>query len=306
MTSQFIAKPPLAMKGKSLLNYVWRGFVSLGYILWQVVVPFKSSPEKIEPFPEAVGEVDDQQVKQSQWIFDQAEERRVHLEQKAQSTFGLMLFLVPLLASLFVFMSGKVSNSGGASRTIAVVFLVGSAVFLFLGFISAVRAVGIRNIEALYLGSVLDESGQFRKYSKAFHAYGLLYCAAMNQAMNDHRAQFVKGAQLFTAVAVVGLVITAIPAGLVLSRMPSSPSEIKIVGPVDVSSQELRGLREELRSLKADLQTLLSNRENRLKDLEPKKAKVDAKSNHMDKSTPVRRLKHRAKRSVTMRPNTTQ
>jgi hypothetical protein len=115
----------------------------------------------------------------------------------------------------------------------------------------------------------------------------------MNQAINDHRAQFVKGAQLFTAVAVVGLVITAIPAGLILSRTPSSPSETKIVGAVDISSEELRGLREELRSLKADVQTLLSNRQlsvDRLQDLEPKTATVAGKSNHP-----------RAQRSATMR-----
>lgn len=301
MTSRFIARPPRSVDVQSLLKHVWRAFVRFIYIVWQVAVPFKSRPEEIDPFPVALRDAADKQVEQSQWIFDQAEERRVHLEQKAQSTFGLMLFLVPLVASLFVFISSRVTPSGATSRTIAGVLLVASAVSLLLGFISAVRAVGIRDNEGLFVQSVLDESGQFRKYSKAFHAQGLLYCAAMNQAMNDHRAQFVKGAQLFTAAAVIGLVITAIPAGLVLSRTPSSPSETKIVGPVDVSSQELHGLRDEVTQLKQDVQTMLSNRQisvDQLKDLESKVATVEAKLSQMSNGTSTNDRKLSTKRSL--------
>jgi hypothetical protein len=301
MSCQFIAKPPPPVNGRSLLNHVWKAFIRFAFIVWQIVVPFRSRPEEIEPFPEPVEDVADKQVEQSQWIFDQAEERRVHLEQKAQSTFALMVFLVPLVASLFVFVSTRVTPSGAARRTVAVVLLVVSAVFLLLGFISAIRAVSIRENEGLFLQSVLDETGQFRKYSKAFHAYGLLYCAAMNQAMNDHRAQFVKGAQLLTAAAVIGLVITAIPSGLSLSRLPSSPSETKIVGPVDVSSQELHGLRDEVTRLKQEVQAMLSNRQisiDHLKELESKVATVDAKSSQMHNLRSARDRKLSTKRSV--------
>ena len=67
------------------------------------------------------------------------------------------------------------------------------------------------------------------------------------------------------------LVITAIPAGLSLSRLPSSPSETKIVGPVEVSSQELHALRDEVTRLKQEVQAMLSNRQisiDHLKELE--------------------------------------
>ena len=40
-----------------------------------------------------------------------------------------------------------------------------------------------------------------------FHAKGLLHCATMNAAVNDHIAQFVKGAYTLLAVAVIGFAL---------------------------------------------------------------------------------------------------
>jgi hypothetical protein len=101
--------------------------------------------------------------------------------------------------------------------------LVGlSAVCLLLGFISAIRAVGVKENQTLFLDSVLTEDGQFRKYSEAFRARGLLYCASMNTAMNDHIAQFVKGAHILTAIAVLVLLAAAIPTSLVFLRLPEN------------------------------------------------------------------------------------
>jgi hypothetical protein len=33
-------------------------------------------------------------------------------------------------------------------------------------------------IETMFVHAVVDDAGQFRKYNEAFHARGLLYCAA--------------------------------------------------------------------------------------------------------------------------------
>lgn len=284
MTPRFIAKPPLSVDRRSLLNHVRQSFKRLWFIAWQIVVPFKSGPEEIESFPTPTAEPTDEQLEQSQWMFDQAEKRRVHLEQKAQSTFGLMIFLVPLLASLFVFFSSRVATSGAVSRTLVIGFMLVPALFLLLGFISALRAISVKNGQALFLGSVIEEDGQFRKYSKAFHAQGLLYCAAMN----DHLAQFVKGAHLLTAAAVIVLVILALPASFVLLNSPPSPSQTKILGPVDVSSAELRAVCADVTSLKQDIQTL-SNRQapaEQFKEFELKLATLEVKIGQLQKATP--------------------
>jgi hypothetical protein len=288
MTPRFIAKPPLSVDRRSFGKHARRTIKRLWFIVWQILVPFKSGPEEIEPFPEPAAEPVDEQVEQSQWIFDQAEKRRAHLEQKAQSTFGLMIFLVPLLSSIFVFISTRVATSGAMSWTLAIGLMAIPTLFLLLGFISALRAVGVKDGQGLFLQSVIEEGGQFRKYSKAFHAYGLLYCAAMNEAMNDHLAQFVKGAQILTAAAVIALAIIAIPVSLVLSKSPSSPSPTKIVGPADVSSGELQGVCADVTSLKQDIQTLISNgraASDQLRDLESRVATLDAKLNQCQKTT---------------------
>ena len=224
MNSQFIAKPPDPVKWDwdSITKHLKLMFRRIACIVWQIIVPFNPRPEDITPLPDpdATHEVSESHVEQCQWIFDQTEERRVHLEQKAQSTFGLMVFLVPLLASLFVFIISKGTTSSTLVFTLVLVGL--SAVCLLLGFISAIRAVGVKENQTLFLDSVLTEDGQFRKYSEAFRARGLLYCASMNTAMNDHIAQFVKGAHILTAIAVLVLLAAAIPTSLVFLRLPEN------------------------------------------------------------------------------------
>ena len=291
MSLKFIADPPEPVKRGDLLEHLRHLVASFGWIVWQAVMPFESQPQKIDGLPEPTAEVKDEQVKQCQWIFDQAASRRGHLEQKAQSTFGLMLFLVPALASLFVFVVSKSSAAHGTLRLFAIGAVVMSGVFLFLGFIAAVRAISVKALETLFVHSVIDDDGQFREYKEGFHARGLLYCAAMNEAMNDHIAQFVKGAHVLTAVALITLIAAAVPASVVFSGQPASPAEMKIVGPVEVFLLEVTAIRDEVASLKGDVGKLLSNSqatEEDIKQLEDKFAKLDAELSQMQKTAPAR------------------
>ena len=290
MSLRFIAAPPAPIERNSLGKHFRQMLVRIRLIIWQILVPFNPRPEEIESLPEPTIDVADAHVKHCQWIFDQAAARRVQLEQKAQSTFSLMVFLVPVLASLFVFISSRATPSGTAIRTLAIVLLVLSAVILLLGFISAVRAVAVKTIETLFLSSVVDGAGQFREYSKAFHARGLLYCAAMNEAMNDHIAQFVKGAHILTAGAVITLVLAAVPTIVALSNLPSSPTETKIVGPVEVSSAELKAVRDDVVNLKKEVGDLSKSKgaEDRFKRLEEKLATIQATLSERKKGRSMR------------------
>jgi hypothetical protein len=286
MKPNFIAQPPEPVKLGSIPKYLGQIFRSLGYTLWQIVVPFKPRPEEIDGFPDLDPniKVTESHVEQCQWIFDQAGERRVHLEQKAQSTFGLMVFLVPLLASVFVFIIGRGTTSSTIIATLILVCL--SAFLLLLGFVSAVRAVAVKENQTLYLQSILNEEGQFRLYSEAFRARGLLYCASMNTAMNDHIAQFVKGAHMLTAAAVLVLLIAAIPTSIVFLNATPSPVQTKIIGSVSVSSLEVSALRDDVATLKNDIQKLSNDRvtADELKALEDKVAGLDAKLRALQKA----------------------
>lgn len=283
MKPRFMAEPPLPVRPGSLLKSLSQILTRIRFILWHTLVPFNSRPEEIDSLPEPTVDINESQVKQCQWIFDQAEARRVHLEQKAQSTFGLMIFLVPLLASVFVFIIGRTENT--AFHTPVILLLIISSVFLLLGFISAVRGVAVKTIETLFISSVVREDGQFREYNRGFHARGLLYCAAMNQAMNDHIAEYVKGAHILTASAVVILVIAAVPTSVVLSNLSSSPMQTTIVGPVDISSPALMALRDDVSNLKDNFGKLRDSMaaEDDLKLLEEKVASLEAKVREMQK-----------------------
>jgi hypothetical protein len=193
-------------------------------------------------------------------LFDQAEKRRAYLEQKAQSTFGLMTFLVPLLASLFVFLISKTAGVSTMSRFLVLALVTVAAAPLLLGFVSAVRAVAVKGNQALYLLSVVDETGQVRRFDKVFRLRGLLWCTSMNEAMNDHLAQFVKAAQLLTAGAVIIVTFAAIPAAIMLNYLRAGPTETRIVGTVDVASGELTSMRAELTIVRSELAALANGK----------------------------------------------
>lgn len=256
MSFPYIAEPPQPIRRHELKRHLGHVLVSLRFVIWQIFVPFRSSPEEVPAIPEPQNEIDDKQIDQCQLLFDQAEKRRAYLEQKAQSTFGLMTFLVPLLASLFVFLISKTAGVSTMSRFLVLALLTVAAALLLLGFVSAVRAVAVKGNQALYLLSVVDETGQVRKFDKIFRLRGLLWCTSMNEAMNDHLAQFVKGAHLLTAGAVIIVTFAAIPAAIMLNHLSAGPTETKIVRTVDVASGELTSLRAELATVRSELGAL--------------------------------------------------
>jgi hypothetical protein len=286
--TEFFAQPPLPLwygSGGSLVKKILRIFRGFHRMMWQALVPFNSYPEEPRLLPEPAGEIDESQLEECQWIFDQTEDRRTGVEQKAQSTFTIIVFLVPLLASLFVFLAHTTpSNAWG--RVVGILFLLVSGFFLLLGFISIVRAVSVKYRETLFFGAVLEDDGQFRKYNRGFHARGLLRCAAMNTAMNDHIAQFVKGAQVFTACGLVALLIAAIPATIALSRV-SSVMQTRIVDPIQVSSQQLAVLTAEVAKLRDGLATLVgrSNADEIVRSLGERVTKIESELRSLQKSS---------------------
>ena len=168
--------------------------------LFELLRPYELGPRKPdqEP-PKDAGDITDAQFALCQSIFDHSEARGIHIEQKAQWTFTVIAFLMPVLVFLVRDPAIRVGDN-----SLSLAFLTVSALLLFISFISALRAMAIRSREILYLDAVINKmDGTFLEYKIETHAQGLLYCAAMNHAMNDHIAQFVKGAHLSLAFAVI-------------------------------------------------------------------------------------------------------
>jgi hypothetical protein len=261
MRNPFFADPPKAIGWRSLPGHLLHQVKSVAIQVWQIFIPFESEPKAIPSFPEAApgAKVTESTIKQCQWIFDQTEQRRNQLEQKAQSTFSLMVFLVPVLTSVFVYVVGKAKSGVLREITIGLVSMAG--VFILLGFISAIRAVGVKSNQTLSLDSVIEVNGAFRSYDEAFHAKGLLYCASINTAKNDHLAQFVRGAHSMTAIAVIFVILGAIPTSYTAATQREDVSRTAIVGTVQVmpaSSQSDEVIKDENAKLNARVQSLES------------------------------------------------
>ena len=183
-------------------------------MLIRPLIPYESTPGKpCKPFTEISGTCTRNQLALCQYIFDESTARRIHIEQKAQWTFTAIAFLIPTLASVLIFL---LQDTDFQSRAypVPLVLMAVSACLLVLSFISALRAMTIKYSESLFIHSVIEEDGEtFRKYEIEFHAKGLLYCAVMNAAVNDHIAQFVKGAYTLLAIAVICFALSVVVIG---------------------------------------------------------------------------------------------
>jgi hypothetical protein len=258
-------------------------------IILQPFVPYESGPRAPAPLPENAGEATEEQLAQCQAIFDQSEARRAHIEQKAQWAFTVIAFLLPSLASVLVFLIRDPALQA-ANRTPSLVLLSVSACLLLLSFVSALRALAIRGSQILHLGAIIDgENGNFRNYDRAFHAQGLLYCATMNTATNDHIAQFVKGAHVLVAFAVVTFASGAVATGLQLTARPAPPIRAEVVGTVSLSPTDLSGLHSDIREVAAALATLATatSKESQMKLLADRVATLEAEVNTLRNQVPL-------------------
>jgi hypothetical protein len=292
LISKFMAEPPKQAWPHSVRRFaqaVAGGVAKFTNFIFQPFIPYKSKPGEPESsLPEEAGDPTDEQLAQCQTIFDQSEARRAHIEQKAQWAFTVIAFLMPSLASVLVFII-RDPTLQAANRTPLVLLSV-SACLLLLSFVSAARALAIRGNEILHLGAVIEgETGCFRKYDKGFHAQGLLYCATMNTATNDHIAQFVKGAHVLMAFAVIAFTSGAVAAGLQLTAHPTPPIRAEVIGTVSLSPTDLSGLRSDIRELAgaSAARAAATSTENQLKVLADRMAALEAEMRTLQNPVPI-------------------
>ena len=178
-------------------------------IVIQPLTPYESTPPQPKnDIPRPPKDLPKSQLAQCQAIFEEAQDRREHIERKAQWTFAAIAILIPFHASASLFLILELPLEKGIG-TFLFVLLLFAALFLILSFLSAARALSVQPRQFLFIKAIINEDGTFRKYKRHFHARGLLYCASTNTAMNDHIAQFVKGAQVLMVLAALLLVTVA-------------------------------------------------------------------------------------------------
>lgn len=279
MTNRFNAKAPAAIRGKEAWKHLWENTLpDIKTIFEQVFTQYQEQPDNPADFPEETNEPDDKQLEQCQLIFKQSEERRLHIEQKAQSLFSLIIFMAPALGSMFVFIY-KDSPPIGTTGWIIIILIFMSFVLLALGFISVMRAISVKAHEILFIESVVDKkSGKFKEYSKAYHAQGLLYCASINTAINDHIAQFTKGAQVLMIFAAILSLIASILAGIAHSNRPPSAVKPEIFSAAGISPPNFKQMMDDVSILRtlAEAKNQDNTRDERYKSLDERLGRVEA------------------------------
>ena len=137
-----------------------------------------------------------------------------------------MAVLTPFIVSAAVYMASS-SGFGVRERGFALVVCALSFLSLLIAFTASVRATGIRARPSLYIHSVIGpETDVIKEFSPDYFGRGLLWCASVNSAVNDHIADFVRAAQMFLVFSVMFLVFGAVPLVFVL-HPDSEPQDIK-------------------------------------------------------------------------------
>lgn len=245
-TPRFLASRPRRKAPRPL-----HSAAALGRNLWHLFThtfaSFESAPTPPADITDGTpsGSFKDEHISLCQAIFDLQERRQERLEAKAQVVQGVVALIAPLLIALVVLL--LTPGSGVGSPPGALPLASGALVFVFVALVASLRAVEIRNRQSLHVGAVVSEAAQsVEPYDPNRHARGLLWCAAMNSAMNDHVADFVRSAQLFLLLSILAGGTGAAVASLVFAPEPD--------GTAAASLEQLARISKGIEGLRTDRQ----------------------------------------------------
>ena len=204
------------------------------------------------------GTISEDMLKVCEHLERDSEARLAKIEAKASGLLSLIALVIPLTASAAIFIRQHPLPRVMASLTLTLDLL--AMIFFLLGLVAALRALAIRGQEALFLAAVIDpRADQVRTHSADFFARGLLYVAAARQAICDHIADFVRGAQVFL---VLGVALAACAAGAVFSQVREDKQTIQ--GTVVIDRASLDEIEKDARSSSADSSAQMSRIESEI------------------------------------------
>lgn len=246
------ARRPTSLK--LLVRQVIRNARVLLHLIRHTLGSFDSVPTAVTPLTSSQpgGTISDDMLKVCEHLERDSEARLAKIEAKASGLLSLIALVIPLTASAAVFIRQHPLPRVIASMTLALDLL--AIIFFLLGLVAALRALAIRGQEALFLAAVIDPAAdQIRTHSADFFGRGLLYVAAARQAICDHVADFVRGAQIFL---VLGVALAACAAGAVLWEVREDKQTIQ--GTVVIDRASLDEIEKDMRSSSAESSAQIS------------------------------------------------
>ncbi|CAM3335802.1 hypothetical protein [Thalassospira profundimaris] len=186
----------------------WRDLL---YLFAHTVKPYEKLPNVVGDLPMTHKVPSDEQLQHCREMFNEEERRREFLEEKAQKSFNVSIFILTILSSVFVLFAKEYSGPVWIKN---ISFSVYSVCFICIvfSFLSSMRAVSVKASLCLGKDAVLDKSThEFLTYNKLMYGQGLIYCASVNQKINNHLTDFVRATQIFSAIAMVFTFIASSP-----------------------------------------------------------------------------------------------
>ncbi len=149
-----------------------------------------------------ISDVQPQDLEVCRFIYDSVERRQETLEQKGTVLVSTIAILAPLLISGVAYVAQYDRLSGFTKSAVMAIGLI-STFFLLTSLIAALKVNSVRGRQALYLQSLVDFAEHRVRLREHQYLRLLMYNIAVNSAINDHVADFVRSSQHFLAIAAI-------------------------------------------------------------------------------------------------------
>lgn len=272
MNRKFLPEKPPPIRSKKLLNHFKKLFKLALHNFIAIYRFYEFSPKAPEKeYPSAKEKFSSEQREQCKEAFEDSQKRMDKLEDKGLELFKTSTWIIPLCGAVLGFLLKKYFVSGSRWPWTLIVFSILWASFLTSAVIATFRARNIRELQSVGIEAIIDtENEKLHEYDKERDGFGLLWCAKMNDAVSDIKADFIRAAQMFISISMIFLLIGAFFIGIQYSR---DPGQDKYLDAININNRELHAIANEIR----DISIMEKNLVTRIDELIKKQEKIEKK-----------------------------
>jgi len=272
MITDFLPKKPAPVKVKIkdwpglIRKKVWTMIV----LTYHLFILYEISPrDPNKEYPKNSSEFSQDQRRQCLEIFKRSEHRVEILERKASTLFQTVNIMSPLFIAVMAYL-WKNTRDLSLENTIILISLTVPGLLCLLGAIFAsLRVNYIRSLYVPGLQAIIDtEKEALYKYDAQRDGYGLLWCANMNEATSDLRADFLRAGQMLISLALFLLFFLSVTTIFLIKPQASKPTiEQEMVRTNNTLVETIGDLKQAILNCENQLSITQSNQQQFSKDI---------------------------------------
>jgi len=275
MSQEFLPQKPPPIRSKKLLNHLKKIFKLTLHNFIVIYRFYEFSPKAPEKkYPSAKERFSSEQREQCKEAFEDSQKRMDKLEDKALALFKTSTWIIPLCGAVLGFLLKKSFFYGSGCQWTLIVFSILWALFLSSAVIATFRARTIRELQSIGIEAIIDtETEKLHEYDKERDGLGLLWCAKMNDAVSDLKADFIRAAQMFISISMIFLLIGTFFIGIQYAR---DPDQDKYLDAINIINSELHAIANEIRNVSTIEKNLVTRLDELIKNQEKIEKKLQA------------------------------